>query len=78
MTILPAHALSRDERRDRYRTGTEREDRLLDERLADIRRREDSGLITVRMAADARIYAMDRHLAAIVGLRELYLGDGAE
>ncbi len=68
---------SGDERRARYSTGTEGEDRLLEERIADIRRREDAGTITVRLAADARIAAMESHLAAVARLRELYFGGGA-
>jgi len=46
---------SGEERRARYITATDREDRLLEERIADIRRREDEGTITVRLAAGARI-----------------------
>jgi hypothetical protein len=61
--------------RQAYAAGVGREDRLLEQRLADIRRREDEGTITVRLAADARIDAMERHLDALARLRELYLGD---
>lgn len=62
-----------------YFSGTEREARLLDQRIADIRKRADAGTITVRLAADARIDAMQRHLDAVKRLRELYPGtrDGA-
>ena len=70
----PTARAPEDDRHARYLTGTEREDRLLDERIADIRRREDEGTITVRLAADARIDAMEKHLDAVTRLRRLYLG----
>ena len=78
MPTIPESPPPEDDRHARYLTGTEREDRLLEERIADIRRREDEGTITVRLAADARIDAMEKHLAAVTRLRETYLTGGAE
>ena len=42
----------------------------LDDRLAEIRRQQDAGDITVREAADRRVTALEDHLAALAALRE--------
>jgi hypothetical protein len=61
-----------DHGRQRYREALERENRALDEALADIRQRQDSGQITVRQAADERVEVLERHLASVRLLREMY------
>ncbi len=63
-----------DERRDRYWRAVEDQDKLIDERLAGIRRKEDAGELTPREAADERITAMEAHLEAVQELRRTYLG----
>lgn len=57
-----------------YTEAAEREDRRLDERIADIRRRQDAGELTVREAADERITAMETHLGTIRRLRVEHFG----
>lgn len=54
--------------------GATREARLLDDRIADIRRREADGALTVREAAAERIAVMEKHLEAVRLLCELHLG----
>ncbi len=46
----------------------------LDQQLANIRRDQDAGDITVREAADERITVMTEHLNRLRLLREEYLG----
>jgi hypothetical protein len=52
-------------------------DQILDECLAEIRRRTDAGDITVREAADERVLALERHIETIRNLRAEYLGEGS-
>lgn len=56
-----------------YRLGIRRADTELEAQLAAIRAAEDSGSITVREAADKRIFAMENHLAECRRLRQTYL-----
>jgi hypothetical protein len=58
----------------RYYIEIGAEDARLDTILRSIREREDSSEITVREAADQRIAALKRHLAACRALRVRYLG----
>jgi hypothetical protein len=67
-----------EERRSRYYIEAEAEDRLLAERLAAIRSREDAGTIATRRAADERIAVMEQHLAAVRELRRRHLECGQE
>lgn len=60
----------------RYYLAAEAEDKRLADRLAAIRSRQDSGLITTREAADDRIVAMSQHLAAVQELRRQHLEGG--
>lgn len=57
-----------------YFAVVSREDAKLQERLAEIRRQEDEGKLTVRQAAIQRISAMEQHLAALRLFRDTYLG----
>jgi hypothetical protein len=50
-------------------------DRVLDEKIASIRARQDSGEISTREAADLRVAALSHHLAAVTALRAQYFGD---
>ena len=63
-----------DVERDRYWSAVEIADNQLATQIAEIRRREDLGQLTVREAADARIQAMEQHLAVTRELRVRYLG----
>lgn len=58
---------------DMYRLGIRHADAELEGQLAAIRAAEDSGQITVREAADKRIFAMENHLAECRRLRHTYL-----
>jgi hypothetical protein len=53
-----------------YHEQAEARGRLLDQRLADLRDRQDSGDLDVRQAADQRVEALEDHLAALMALRE--------
>ena len=55
-------------------TAVQAADRRLDAELAAIRRREDTGEYTPRQAADARVEAMEAHLATLRRLRQEHLG----
>jgi hypothetical protein len=57
-----------------YYDAIGREDARLEQKITDIRAREDAGTITVRQAADERIAAMEEHLAACRFLRRRHLG----
>jgi hypothetical protein len=61
-----------DERRDRYYIEADALGRKLDECLAGIRSREDSGAITAVESAGERIAAMEAHGAAVRALRKEY------
>jgi hypothetical protein len=58
-----------------YATEAAIQDRFLDRRIAEIRGQYDAGSITVREALDARIDALEHHLAAVRALRAEYFGD---
>lgn len=49
-------------------------DDALDRKIASIRRRSDSGQLSVRQAADLRIAAMEQHLEASRELRWAHFG----
>jgi hypothetical protein len=49
-------------------------DLFLRDRLVIIRRQQERGDLTVRESADARIEAMERHLAVVCALRLEYFG----
>jgi hypothetical protein len=51
------------------------QDNLLDERLAAIRRQTDESSITPLEAANARIAALEHHLATIRNLRAEYFSE---
>jgi hypothetical protein len=53
-------------------------DVALDIRISEIRRRQDSGEITVRQAADERVDALARHLAEVEALRAEHFGGDDE
>ncbi len=57
----------------RYYQAVSREDELLAATLAAIRRDHDAGHLTIRKAADARIAALQAHLARCQQLRRQYL-----
>ena len=61
-----------------YSQAIAREAAILDRRIADIRRRQDDGELTVRQAADERITAMENHLAALRRLSEIHLSGAGE
>ena len=65
-----------EEQRARYWKAVETEDKWLDERLTDIRGRQDTGMISIRQAADERIVAMEQHLDAVRELRRRHLEGG--
>jgi hypothetical protein len=50
------------------------QDKFLDKRLAEIRRQQDAGIITVREAADLRVRALEHHLDAVRALRTEQFG----
>jgi hypothetical protein len=54
------------------------EDHKLQQALADIRRRQDAGTISIRQAADERVSVLEAHLAAVRALRREHLGDDGE
>jgi hypothetical protein len=58
-----------------YMHEAEAQDLILRDKLVVIRRREESGAITTREAADLRVAAMEHHLAACRALRAEYFGD---
>jgi hypothetical protein len=51
------------------------QDRLLDERLADIRGYETAGKITPREAASLRVQALEHHIDAVRALRDEFFGN---
>jgi hypothetical protein len=53
-------------------------DRMLDEKIASIRARQDSGEISTREAADLRVAALSHHLAAVTALRAQYFGGAGD
>jgi hypothetical protein len=57
-----------------YYIAVSAEDSRLDAILASLRQQEDAGHITTREAADSRVSAMQRHLAACQELRQRLLG----
>ncbi len=59
----------------RYRELAAAEDERLDGALADIRTGQDSGELTVRQAADARVAVLEEHLNRLRLLRDEYLAD---
>lgn len=61
---------------DQYNHFAAIEAAKLDGALADIRAAQDSGEFTVREAADARVAALELHLAALRKLRQDYLPNG--
>jgi hypothetical protein len=58
-----------------YMEQASMQDQFLRDRLTVIRRQQESGDVTVREAADARIEAMEKHLAATRALRIEYFGE---
>lgn len=65
-----------EEQRARYWKAVETEDKWLDERLTDIRGRQDTGMISIRQAVDEQIVAMEQHLDAVRELRRRHLEGG--
>jgi hypothetical protein len=65
--------MTADSQHGRYMEAAAREDRALQARLTNIRRREDCGEFTVRESADERIKAMEEHPATLRLLRERHL-----
>jgi len=61
----------------RYREAVAIENRALDARLANIRRRVDAGEYTTRQAADERVRCLTEHLAELQRLRARHLGSEA-
>jgi hypothetical protein len=61
---------------DYYQAIGEETDRLW-ALLSEIARLHDAGELTVRQAADARVAALENHLAALRQLRADHLGDGS-
>jgi hypothetical protein len=61
----------------RYMAEASRLDTDLDERLADVRRCENDGSITVFDAAQERIRIFSQHREKLREVRELYFGTGA-
>ena len=59
-----------------YAEQAANQDRLLDERLADIRGYEATGKITAREAADLRVQALEHHIEAVRALRAEHFGNG--
>ena len=59
---------------DEFWRATTAADKALGAQIAEIRRQEDLGQLTVREGADARVDAMTKHLAATKALREKWLG----
>jgi hypothetical protein len=51
-------------------------DVALDMHISEIRARQDAGEITVRQAADLRVEALSRHLAAVKALRAEHFPEG--
>jgi uncharacterized protein YceH (UPF0502 family) len=62
------------DRHDAYFDAVKSADRSVDAQISAIRRREDAGEYTSREAADARIEALEAHLATLRQLREEHLG----
>ncbi len=60
---------------DSYSVALANQNRHVDEQLADIRERTDSGEITIKESADERIRVLTDHLAALRLLRRKYFGD---
>jgi hypothetical protein len=54
------------------------QDGFLDDKLAEIRAQEAAGTISIRAAADARVEALQHHLAAVVALRVEFFGNGEQ
>lgn len=59
---------------ERYADAAGAADEHLDEELAEIRRLGDAGSISLLEAADMRIAALERHIAAIRALRAEHFG----
>jgi|HubBroStandDraft_6_1064221.scaffolds.fasta_scaffold230948_2 hypothetical protein len=59
----------------RYADEAAAQDQFLDRRLAEIRTQYEAGSITVRQAADARVAALEQHLAAVRALRAEHFGE---
>lgn len=57
-----------------YFADAEAQDKILGERLAEIRDAQERGEISTREAADRRIAAMEDHLAVTRALRLEYFG----
>lgn len=60
---------------DEYREEAWKQDDILDARLTEIRRQTDAREITLRMAADARVAALEAHIEAIRSLRSRFFGE---
>jgi hypothetical protein len=65
------------EAQDRYWLAVEAEDRRLDAILTVTRGRQDLGALTAQQAAQERVEAMEKHLAAVTALRCQHLGGAA-
>ncbi len=63
-----------DDPHARYWEAVTAADRSVDAELAAIRRKEDAGEYTTREAADARVEALEAHLATVRQLRQEHLG----
>jgi hypothetical protein len=71
---LSAPVPGENDRHTRYYIEVEALDKRLDDVLRGLRDQQDRGQITTREAADARIAALQTHIAECQALRERYLG----
>ena len=65
--------MTADSQHGRYMEGALRENRALQARITNIRRRQDSGEYSVLEAARERIRALEEHLETLRLLRERHL-----
>ena len=65
---------SDDDPHTAYFEAVKAADRSIDAQIAAIRRREDAGEYTPKEAADARVEALEAHLATLHRLRLQHLG----